>query len=292
MDKRGNGRPVRVAVVVLASAIVVGTMGFSAWSIAKGNNSHEDMAVEKYDDLTLDGHFDGDENGVRYICTDGSYLTGWHVLYGSIYYFDENGYRAEGDVRIHGVDYRFMEGSGRLMQAEDGSDWVMDRGDTRPTKVEAKSKGDEFIPERGADGALSRSDIGYKLPSGYKDPDVKAEKTLSGDWYESLSKEEVLSEVLSKTVWTNVVTGDVFHGVDGLRFAFKDADTGAMGGLRLVSNPYGVSFSFSFTGERVLLTTGATFDVFLDGIDGSLGTLRVSEPKDAVAPKVIDNWYE
>lgn len=63
-------------------------------------------------------------------------------------------------------------------------------------------------------------------------------RVKTGEWWVNLSEEQIREELVSKLVWLNECTGEIYYGEDGLTWGFNI--DGNYGGLKLVENPYNV----------------------------------------------------
>ena len=120
----------------------------------------------------------------------------------------------------------------------------------------------------------------------------------SSHWWDGLSVSQIRAKVTASMVWKNEITGQTYKGVDGLSFAWNQEDF-AYGGLKLISNPYGVDMSYNFPGGRKGMIAKNTFEMFWNIPEGTyngmksinLGTFTISIPK-AISIEEVNNLYK
>ena len=113
-----------------------------------------------------------------------------------------------------------------------------------------------------------------------------------------MSISQIRAKVTAEMVWKNEITGQTYRGVEGLAFAWNQEDF-AYGGLKLISNSYGVDMSYNFPGGRKGMIAKNTFEMFWNIPEGTyngmksinLGTFTISIPK-AISIEKVNNLYK
>lgn len=227
-------------------------------------------------------------NGVtKYKTYKGKYLRGWHSILGSIYHFDDEGVMSKGIKNIDGVKYTFLEETGQLV-SQDNFVWVMGK-ESKPKKIELleEDKNNSYVINEGK----SKLDV---LPKNIKKAEYSESVSYSeGDWWENKTKEEIKDKITKSLVWRNVITGDIYQGVEDIEFGFNQEDA-MYGGLELLSNPYDVILSTDFTGTRFNMVSNNEFSIDWNIPNKkesiSLGKIKIRIPK-AKTRFMIDDLY-